>query len=130
MSRSNVQIIYTPPPVLYKNTINEKECVEKTELDIFNALNFIISAAQGTPNINPKYSAVSSSTIMTEWLNCIGDPGSNKTFSTSYSPKIDCPENNDTHNADATTNYTEDNLIKALHALAYISKTHETTSSS
>ena len=121
MPSSNIQIIYTPPPVLYKNTINEKECVEKTEVDIFNALNFIISAAQGKQNIDPKYAQISSSTIIQDWLGTIGENADSiKTFSTSYSPKIVCPENNSEHNADSTSNYTEDNLIKALHSLYYI----------
>lgn len=127
---SDIQIIYSTPPVLYKSTINEKECVSKTEVDIFNALNFIISAAQGTSNINPRYSAVSSSTIMTEWLNCIGDYNSNKTFSKSYSPKIVCPESNSELSADSTNNYMEDNLIKALHSLYYIASRYTNNESS
>lgn len=121
MSNSNIQIIYTPPPILYKNTINEKECVEKTEVDIFNALNFIISAAQGKQNIDPRYSQISGSTIIQDWLETIGENANSvKTFSTSYSPKIVCQENNSTHNANSTNNYMEDNLIKALHSLYYI----------
>lgn len=131
MSSSNIQIIYTPPPVLYKNTINEKECVEKTELDIVNALNFIISAAQGKQNIDPKYAQISSSTIMKDWLNTIGeDDNSVKTFSTSYSPAISCIENNVDHNASETDNYTEDNLIKALHSLYYIASQYTNDESS
>lgn len=127
MSSSNVQIIYTPPPILYKNTINEKECVEKTELDIFNALNFIISAAQGKENIDPKYAQISSSTIMQDWLGTIGENADSiKTFSTSYSPKITCQENNDSHNATSANNYMEDNLIKALHSLYYIASQYIT----
>ncbi len=121
MPSSNIQIIYTPPPVLYKNTINEKECVEKTELDIFNALNFIISAANNTVNIDPKIKEhISGSVILSDWLNTLKGL---QYFSTVNSPKIKC----DDITAISANNYIEDNLIKALYSLNYCISAYSTS---